>query len=84
MHHQDELAVGGRQQEPLGTPLDAAEALPVERGDRRVERLQRRNVGRPGVLDRRLLDERVELTAPGFDLGQLGQRRLPRWWTRSG
>ena len=46
MHHQDELAVGGRQQEPLGAPLDAAEALPVERGDRRVERLQRGDVRR--------------------------------------
>ena len=70
-----------RRRSAAGSASRAArrpEALAVERRERRIERLERRDVRRPGLLDRRPLDERVELAAPGFDLGQLGQRRLPR------
>jgi hypothetical protein len=84
VHHHDDLLVVGRQQEALRAPFDALEALAVERRDRRVEGLQRGDVGRAGLLDRHLLDKRVELAAPGFDLGQLRQTRLPRRWKRSG
>ena len=84
VHHHDELAVVGRQQEALRAALDAAEALAVERRERRVEGLERRDVRRTGFLDRRSLDEWVELAPPGFDLGQLRQLGSPRAWTRSG
>jgi hypothetical protein len=84
VHHHDELVVVRREQEPLRPPFDALEALAVERGDRRIERLQRGDVRRPGSLDRELLHEGVKLAAPRFDLGQLGQRKLLRRWTQSG
>ena len=83
MHHQHELAVLGREQEPLGAPFDACEALPDERGERRIERLQRGDMGRAGLLNGASLDVLVELAAPGLDLGQLGHLRSCGW-TRSG
>jgi hypothetical protein len=67
------IAVVGREQEPFRPPLDAPEALAVEGPKRRVDRLQRRDVGRAGLLDGMLLDERVEPATPRLDLGQLGQ-----------
>jgi hypothetical protein len=73
--HQHELTVRRREQEALCASLDAKRAS-VERGQRGVDRLERRDVGGTGVLDRRRRDERVELTAPRLDFGQLGQRRL--------
>jgi hypothetical protein len=84
VHHQHELVVVGRQQESLRATLDAAETLAFECLQGRVERLQRRDVGGARLLDRRPLDERIELTAPRFDLGQFRQRRLQRRWTPSG
>ena len=68
VHEQHELVVVGRQQEPLRPPLDAAQALALERLQRRVERLQRCDVRGAGLLDRRPLHERVELAAPRLDL----------------
>jgi hypothetical protein len=68
VHHQHELAVAGRQQEALGPALDA-ERLAFERLQRRIDRLQGRDVRRPGALDRRRGDERVELAAPSLDFG---------------
>jgi hypothetical protein len=75
VHHQHELAVTGGEQEAFRAPLDVQRAA-VERRQRRIDRLQRRDVGRPGALDRRSGDERIELAAPRLDFGQLGQRRL--------
>jgi hypothetical protein len=75
VHHQHELAVRRRQQEPLRAAFDA-ERLAFERRERRIDRLERRDVRRAGALDGRRRDERVELTAPRLDFGQLGQRRL--------
>jgi hypothetical protein len=83
VHHHHELVVVGRQQEPLRSTLDAAEALSVEHREGRVECLQRGNVRRPRALDRMLLDERVELAPPRFDLGQLGQLSSSGGWTPS-
>ena len=41
----------------------------LERRERRVERLQRRDVRGPGSLDRERAHRLVELAAPGFHLG---------------
>jgi hypothetical protein len=68
VHHEHEPAVVRREQEALGTPVDAKRAA-VECPQRRVDRLQRRDVRGAGVLDRRRGDERVELTAPCLDFG---------------
>src|SRR5579884_913680 len=72
MDHHDELAVVRRQEEALRAPLDTAEALAVERRERRLDRLQRRDVRRPRALDRELPDEWVQLAAPRLHLRQLG------------
>ena len=72
VHHQHELAVVGREEKPLRPPPRALEPFALERGERRVERLQRRDVRGPGLRDRRALDVGVEQAPPGFDLGQLG------------
>jgi hypothetical protein len=66
--HQHQLVVGGRQQKALRPALDA-QGRALERLQRRVDRLQRGDVGRPRALDGRRGDERVELTAPRLDFG---------------
>jgi len=68
MHHQHELAVGGRQEEALRAAFDV-ERPAVERLERRVDRLERGDVRGTGALDRRRSDERVELAAPCLDFG---------------
>ena len=68
-------SVGSRKR--LARRSTPAEALAVERRERRVEGLERRDVRRTGFLDRRSLDEWVELAPPGFDLGQLRQLGSP-------
>jgi hypothetical protein len=68
MHHQDQRAVVVRQQEALRTPLDA-QPLALQRRQRRVDRLQRRDVRRAGALDGRRRDQRIELAAPRLDFG---------------
>ena len=67
-----ELAVRRREEELFAAPPGTLEAPAVELPQRRVERLQRRDVRRPGLLDRRAGDERGELAHPRLDLGQLG------------
>ena len=56
VHHQHELAVVGREEEPLRPPPRALEAFALERRERRVERLQRRDVrrARPCAIGERL------------------------------
>src|SRR5437660_222737 len=49
---QDELAVVGREEEVFAAALGAFEPAAVEGLQRRVDRLQRRDVGRPRALDR--------------------------------
>jgi hypothetical protein len=68
VHHQNELAVRRREQEALRAPFDA-ERLALESREWGIDRLERRDVCRPGSLDRRRRDERVELTAPRLDFG---------------
>jgi hypothetical protein len=68
VHHQHELAVAGRQQEALRPAVDV-ERCAFERLQRRVDRLQGRDVRRPCALDRRCGDERIELAAPSLDFG---------------
>ncbi len=73
--HQNELAVIGREEQSLRPPPGAGEARAVERRERRVERLQRRDVGRSGLLDRASRHLGVEELPPGLDFGQLGHER---------
>jgi hypothetical protein len=68
VHHQHELSVARREQEALRPPLDV-ERPAVECPQRRVDRLQRRDVRRAGALDRRRCDQRIELAAPCLDFG---------------
>ena len=51
----------------LPTGLFAGERAPLERGQRRVEGLERRDVGGAGTLDRERRDRRVEGAPPGLD-----------------
>src|SRR5581483_4228314 len=75
VHPQDELAVLGGEDEVLAAPLRAGEPPPLERGQRRVDRPQGRDVRRPGTRDRRPRDERVELARPRLHLRQLRHGR---------
>ena len=52
VHDQHELAVLGREEQPLATALGPPEAPALELLERRVEGLQRRDVRRPGLRDR--------------------------------
>ena len=67
----DELAVLGRHQEPLRAPLDAFELPALQRSQRRVVGLQRRDVRGPRLLDRESRHGVVQLAAPGLHLGIL-------------
>ena len=69
---QHELAVVGREQETLASPLRADEPSPLESRQRRVERLQGRDVRRAGLFDRERPHGIVEGASPGFHLGQFG------------
>ena len=64
-----QLAVGGGEEEPLAAAPSACEATALELAQGRVEGLQRRDVGGPGLQDRRRRHERVELAHPRLDLG---------------
>ena len=55
------------EQEPLRAALDA-QGLAFEDREARIDRLQRRDVGRACFLDRAGADERVERSPPRFDL----------------
>ncbi len=86
--HQHELAVLGLEQEPLAAPGGAGQASALERLQRRVDRLQRGDVGRPGALDRKRAHGIVERLANRFDLGQFRhgpsvRRTMPPAETRS-
>ena len=70
MHEQDELAVVGRQEEPLAAPLRTREPPPVERRERRVECLQRRDVRRACLLDGKHADGLVERPSLRLYLGE--------------
>ena len=69
-----ELAVGGREEEPLRAALGPAELAALERGERRVERLQRRDVRGAGLRDRERGDRVRQLSAPRLHLRELGHR----------
>jgi hypothetical protein len=69
VHEQDELAVLGREEEPFRAPPGAREPPALERGERRVEGLERRDVRRPGLLDRECGNRAVERATPGLHLG---------------
>jgi hypothetical protein len=78
---QDELAVVRGEEEVLATPPSSREAPTVERRERRVERLQRGDVGRPGLGDRRAAHRLVERQPSRLHLGKLGNDSSS--WTRS-
>jgi hypothetical protein len=78
---EDELAVVGREEEVLATTPSACETPTVERRERRVERLQRGDVGRTGLGDRGAADRLVERQPSRLDLGKLGNDSSS--WTRS-
>ena len=75
VHQQHQLAVLGWEEESLGAALGSGETPSLECRERRVERLQRRDVRRPGPLDRECAHGIVELAAPRLHLRQL--RQLP-------
>ena len=52
VHEQHELAVVGREEQPLPAALGPAEPAALELRERRIERLQGRDVRRPGLRDR--------------------------------
>ena len=66
---QDELAVLGREEQPFRATLGSGQAPPLQRRQRRVDRLQRRDVRRPGLLDRKAETGSFQLPAPGLHLG---------------
>ena len=68
MNAEHEIGVLDREEEVLAAPARSLEAPAVELAERWRERLQRRDVSRPGLLDRRPGHERVELADPGLDL----------------
>jgi hypothetical protein len=72
VHQQDELAVLGRKQHPLCAALGARESPPLERSQRRIERLQRRDVRGAGLRDREGRDRRVEFAPPRLHFRQFG------------
>jgi hypothetical protein len=78
---EDELAVVRREEQVLAPPPCAGEPAALERVERRVERLQRGDVGGPGARDRRGADGSVERPAERLDFGVLGNRLSS--WTRS-
>jgi hypothetical protein len=61
MDVQHELAVVRGKHQVLRAPFGAGEAPSVERGERRVVRLQRGDVSRAGLRDRKGSDRPVEL-----------------------
>jgi hypothetical protein len=77
VHVQDELAVVGREEEVLAAAARARQPPALEGRERRLDRLQRRDVGRPGSLDRSGCDRLVECATPRFDLWQLRNLVLP-------
>ncbi len=68
MYAQHEIRILDREQEVLAAASRTFEAPTVELGERRRERLQRRDVRGSRLLDRRAGHERVELPHPRFDL----------------
>ena len=69
VHEQDELTVLGREEEPFRAAPGAGQPAALERVERRVEGLERRDVRRAGLLDRKGRDRAVERAAPGLHLG---------------
>ena len=69
---EDEIVAIEWEEEVLPASARALEAPPVELGERRSERLERRDMRGPGLLDGRAGYQRVELANPGFDLRELG------------
>jgi hypothetical protein len=63
-----QLSVLGREEQPLATPRRPCKAAPFQRGERRVERLQRGDVRGAGSEHWRCRDERIELADPRLDL----------------
>lgn len=74
MNQEDELAVGGREQEALPSSRGTAELTSLERGDRRVERLERGDVRGPCLRNRKGRNGPVQLAPPGLHLGQFRHR----------
>ena len=79
--HQRLLVQSCREQEALGPPLDPLKPSPVER--ERTGTKSQRGCRPPPSPRWEFFTSGSRLAAPGFDLRQLGQRRLPVRWTRS-
>ena len=83
VHDEEELLVFRRQDQPLAAPARAKEPLALEDGERRIERLQRRDVPRAGLCDRERPHRLVERAAKRLHLGQLRHLGSLSTWTRS-
>jgi hypothetical protein len=81
MDVEDEILLLAGEEEVLAAPPGAREPPAFQRRERRVERLQRRDVRRARPLDRECGDGVVERPPVGLDLGKLGNSSSS--WTRS-
>ena len=68
VNHQDELAVLGREEQALAAALGSPEAAALEGLERRVERLQGRDMRRPRLRDRERRDRVIQPAPPRFHL----------------
>jgi hypothetical protein len=72
VYEQHELSVVGPEEKSFAAPLGAPEPSTLQRVERRVERLQRRDVRRAGLRDRERRHLVVQLAPPRLHLRQLG------------
>jgi hypothetical protein len=78
---EDEVPLLGREEKVLAAPAGPGEPATFECRQRRIERLQRGDVRRPGPLDRCDANGIVEGQPGRLDLGKLGNSSSS--WTRS-
>jgi hypothetical protein len=81
MDMKHEVTLLRREEEVLASAPGAGEAPPLERRERRVERLQCGDVRRAGRLDRSRAHGIVQTQPVRLDLGKLGNSSSS--WTRS-
>jgi hypothetical protein len=81
MNVEDEVALVGGEEQVLAAPARAGEPPPLERRERGVVGLQRRDVRGAGPLDREGGDGVLERSPVRLDLGKLGNSSSS--WTRS-
>jgi hypothetical protein len=69
MDDEDEISILSRKEEALPAALDTFKPPTLQRPERRVECLERRDVRRPGLRDREGAHRIVQRAPEGFHLG---------------